>query len=228
MTGPDAPPRRHIGHALVHLPIRALASQVSEDFRESETPAGSSAPMAGSTVPRYEVRSSALQEGHEGVRGVARRITPWADQQGIDRRARRPPDADAPGRTGRSTRRWRRSATAMTLCSDWMAVGLAAKAAGMDMGVMDRRRPVSAIEAEWRKRAAGVVPAQPKVRPEGRHPSFQAHTASVVGAGEYQRESAAVPTALRFSTAAMPMTIPPIPPRILMAMAESIMCLVTP
>lgn len=31
-----------------------------------------------------------------------------------------------------------------------------------------------AIEAEWRKRAAGVVPAQPKARPEGqRHDKIQ-------------------------------------------------------
>ena len=36
-----------------------------------------------------------------------------------------------------------------------------------------------AIEAEWRKRAAGVVPAQPKARPEGRHPFFQVHAASI-------------------------------------------------
>jgi hypothetical protein len=28
-----------------------------------------------------------------------------------------------------------------------------------------------AIEAEWRKQAAGVVPAQPKARPEGQRPS---------------------------------------------------------
>jgi hypothetical protein len=72
-----------------------------------------------------------------------------------------------------------RSATAMTLCSDRTARDPAAKAAGTDVGMMDRRRPVSAIEAEWRKRAAGVVPAQPNERPEGRHPSFQAHAASI-------------------------------------------------
>ena len=70
----------------------------------------------------------------------------------------------------------------MTLCSDRTAGGPAAKAAGMVMGAMDRRRPVSAIEAEWRKRAAGVVPAQPKARPEGRHPSFQAHAANITAA----------------------------------------------
>ena len=83
------------------------------------------------------------------------------------------------GPDGKTDTAMARSATAMTLCSDWMAVGLAAKAAGMDMGVMDRRRPVSATEAEWRKRAAGVVPAQPNERPEGRHPSFKAHATSV-------------------------------------------------
>lgn len=31
------------------------------------------------------------------------------------------------------------------------------------------------IEAEWRKRALGVVPAQPKARPEGQRPSFPYH-----------------------------------------------------
>ncbi|MCC0008974.1 MAG: hypothetical protein H6875_00830 [Hyphomicrobiaceae bacterium] len=35
-------------------------------------------------------------------------------------------------------------ARAMTLCTYWMAGGLVAKAAGMDMGMMDRRRPMSA------------------------------------------------------------------------------------
>jgi hypothetical protein len=52
-----------------------------------------------------------------------------------------------------------RSATAMILSPDRTAEDPAAKAAGMDVGVIDRRRPVSAIEAEWRKRAEGVVPA---------------------------------------------------------------------
>jgi hypothetical protein len=33
-----------------------------------------------------------------------------------------------------------------------------------------RRLFALAIEAEWRKRAASVVPAQPKARPEGRRP----------------------------------------------------------
>ena len=33
-----------------------------------------------------------------------------------------------------------------------------------------RRLLALAIEAEWRKHAAGVVPAQPKARPEGQRP----------------------------------------------------------
>ena len=33
-----------------------------------------------------------------------------------------------------------------------------------------RRLFALAIEAEWRKHAAGVVPAQPKARPEGQRP----------------------------------------------------------
>jgi hypothetical protein len=33
-----------------------------------------------------------------------------------------------------------------------------------------RRRLALAIEAEWRKHVAGVVPAQPKARPEGQRP----------------------------------------------------------
>jgi hypothetical protein len=33
-----------------------------------------------------------------------------------------------------------------------------------------RRLFALAIEAEWRKQAAGVVPAQPKARPEGQRP----------------------------------------------------------
>jgi hypothetical protein len=33
-----------------------------------------------------------------------------------------------------------------------------------------RRLFALAIEAEWRKRAASVVPAQPKARPEGQRP----------------------------------------------------------
>jgi hypothetical protein len=51
----------------------------------------------------------------------------------------------------------------------------------MVMGAMDRHHPVSAIEAEWRKRAIGVVPAQPNERPEGRYPSFLAHAAGITG-----------------------------------------------
>jgi len=45
---------------------------------------------------------------------------------------------------------------------------------GFDSGKASREMTTAAtalaIEAEWRKRAAGVVPAQPKARPEGQRP----------------------------------------------------------
>jgi len=43
---------------------------------------------------------------------------------------------------------------------------MAVQRAGIDMGAKDRRCAVSAIEAVWRKCAAGVVPAKPKARPK--------------------------------------------------------------
>ncbi len=44
----------------------------------------------------------------------------------------------------------------------------------------DRRRPFAlAIEAVWRKRAVGVVPAQPKARPEGQRHNRRGNSASM-------------------------------------------------
>jgi hypothetical protein len=41
---------------------------------------------------------------------------------------------------------------------------------GLAQNGHSRRFFALAIEAEWRKNAAGVVPAQPKARPEGQRP----------------------------------------------------------
>jgi hypothetical protein len=41
---------------------------------------------------------------------------------------------------------------------------------GLAQDGRSRRLFALAIEAEWRKHAAGVVPAQPKARPEGQRP----------------------------------------------------------
>src|SRR5713226_618282 len=41
---------------------------------------------------------------------------------------------------------------------------------GLAQDGRSRRLLALAIEAEWRKHAAGVVPAQPKARPEGQRP----------------------------------------------------------
>lgn len=160
--------------------VRVLAWPASEDLRENETPAGSAPPMAGSSFQGTRLDPGHCQKGMKVlVRGSSSSHNPM-DGSVPHRppRSQIPPDAGAPGRDGRTNTAMARSATAVTLCSDRTAGGLAAQAAGIDMGVMDRR-PVSAIEAEWRKRAAGVVPAQPNERPDGRYPSFQVHVSSI-------------------------------------------------
>jgi len=43
------------------------------------------------------------------------------------------------------------------------------------------RRLALAIEAEWRKQVAGVVPAQPKARPEGQRPEYQFQRTKTAG-----------------------------------------------
>ena len=231
MTGPDAPPRRLTGHVPVRLPISALASQASEDFRENETPTGSTRRW-----PDHRSKERGSTQGiaarHEDVRGAALRTVPRTDQPGINRRARR----SGPMPTHRAGR-GDRHGNGMSSEGDDALYLLDGRRLGgescRDGHGNDGSPPPHVSAPCQRLKPNGGNASQAWFRrsrkrgPKGGILSFRSMPPASPKR-HYQRESAAVPTALRFSTAAMPMTMPPIPPRMLMAMAESIMCLVTP
>ena len=89
------------------------------------------------------------------------------------------PGADPPARrSGRKAQpRWSAVAT----------VTSSARLPSNRMGLPAKRLPPPplryGIEAEWRKRGEGVVPAQPKARPGGQRPILCRSTASVMNSG---------------------------------------------